>query len=347
MDKRNEPPSIRVGALPSKPAVKNSTPKKSCPQESTPFPDEEDKSSCFCFESDDDSTEKLRMKYTKRKLARGCLSNMSICIVLVGYTFLGVLIKILLSGAVIFLAIEGGALLYPKSSAPSVASVSTRLSGANATPWLDRLTEDSRLKTVENIWEITVSLNILYKENWTRLAAQEITRFQESIVKHISEQMSYHAAASNELRGHETKVEWTLAKAFLYSLTVLTTIGKSKTYLTFIMKPPKKLIYHILRPATGKFEILLQFTCIYLHKGILCSFTPFEVETSATLPQFYFVKKNLFPSLVHLILNSQTNAKDFSLAEDINRITSSLEIIQKPTLQKVKSQGFLKPFNNL
>lgn len=27
---------------------------------------------------------------------------------------------------------------------------------------------EARQRTVENIWDITVSLNILYKENWTR-----------------------------------------------------------------------------------------------------------------------------------------------------------------------------------
>lgn len=29
-------------------------------------------------------------------------------------------------------------------------------------------TIEARQKTVENIWDITVSLNILYRENWTR-----------------------------------------------------------------------------------------------------------------------------------------------------------------------------------
>lgn len=29
-------------------------------------PADEERSSCFCFESDDDSTEKIRLKYTKR-----------------------------------------------------------------------------------------------------------------------------------------------------------------------------------------------------------------------------------------------------------------------------------------
>lgn len=27
---------------------------------------------------------------------------------------------------------------------------------------------EARQRTVENIWDITVSLNILYRENWTR-----------------------------------------------------------------------------------------------------------------------------------------------------------------------------------
>lgn len=29
-------------------------------------------------------------------------------------------------------------------------------------------THEARQRTVENIWDITVSLNILYRENWTR-----------------------------------------------------------------------------------------------------------------------------------------------------------------------------------
>lgn len=35
-----------------------------------------------------------------------------------------------------------------------------------------------RLRTVDRLWSITEDLNILYKENWTRLAAQEVQLFQ-------------------------------------------------------------------------------------------------------------------------------------------------------------------------
>jgi len=37
---------------------------------------------------------------------------------------------------------------------------------------------------VDRLWSITEDLNILYKENWTRLAAQEVQLFQVSIHKH-------------------------------------------------------------------------------------------------------------------------------------------------------------------
>lgn len=35
-----------------------------------------------------------------------------------------------------------------------------------------------RSRTVNQLWSITEDLNILYKENWTRLAAQEVKQFQ-------------------------------------------------------------------------------------------------------------------------------------------------------------------------
>lgn len=34
---------------------------------------------------------------------------------------------------------------------------------------------------MDRLWSITEDLNILYKENWTRLAAQEVQHFQVSV----------------------------------------------------------------------------------------------------------------------------------------------------------------------
>lgn len=106
-----------------------------------------------------------------------------------------------------------------------------------------KVSHEARSRTVENIWEITVSLNILYRENWTRLAAQEISRFQDQLVKRITEDMiaSQNANSFAPTQKHdgvtERRVpdyEWNFAKAFLYSLTVLTTIGESTFFFTLL-----------------------------------------------------------------------------------------------------------------
>lgn len=93
------------------------------------------------------------------------LVNLGICSLLFGYTMLG---------SFVFLAIEGKASpLHQKTLASTNRqrdSLATRTTHDNIT--LSRTAESAALierqKTVENIWDITVSLNILYRENWTR-----------------------------------------------------------------------------------------------------------------------------------------------------------------------------------
>ncbi len=45
-----------------------------------------------------------------------------------------------------------------------------------------RDSEKLRKKTVDRLWRITEELNVLYKDNWTVLAAREIRNFQRELV---------------------------------------------------------------------------------------------------------------------------------------------------------------------
>ncbi|KAG6459924.1 potassium channel subfamily K member 18 [Manduca sexta] len=162
-------------------------------------------------------------KSKKKSLIAGCVTNLGIFVLLLAYTLLG---------AFIFLAIEGSAAkMHQKTLATTSYQVnepkSVSLSKLNGS--ITQASAELRSQTVESIWEITVSLNILYKENWTRLAAQEIARFQEKLVARVAADVSAQYGGARALESTPPLVvdeyEWNFAKAFLYSLTVLTTIG--------------------------------------------------------------------------------------------------------------------------
>ncbi|XP_025205924.1 TWiK family of potassium channels protein 7-like [Melanaphis sacchari] len=71
-----------------------------------------------------------------------------------------------------------------------------------------------RAQTVEKLWKITEDLNILYRDNWTRLAEEEILKFQDSLIRKYG--------GPNQV---DRRHRWNFASSFLYSLTLITTIG--------------------------------------------------------------------------------------------------------------------------
>lgn len=142
-------------------------------------------------------------------------SNIGICALLIGYTLLG---------SFIFLMIEGRSGTDPKVLSPD-KQLTLRNKINNKTQSVDwkQSSDEFRTRTVENIWEITAALNILYRENWTRLAGQEISRFQDELVQKLTEEILNSKGSSFE---KNYPMEWNFSRAFLYSLTILTTIGK-------------------------------------------------------------------------------------------------------------------------
>lgn len=99
-----------------------------------------------------------------------------------------------------------------------------------------------RARTVKKLWSITEDLNVLWKENWTRLAAREILEFQDNLVRSLRRTSSPYETVSPLLsRSRDHHVDkrlhnrrWTFSSSLLYSLTLITTIGQSSV-LTILL----------------------------------------------------------------------------------------------------------------
>lgn len=116
-----------------------------------------------------------------------------------------------------FLAIEGNV-----TEETAVAASKPNLSQAQET------SNELRSKTVERLWSITEDLNILYKENWTKLAAKELMDFQKVLIKSMRGGVSFE---SRVRFNHEGDYRWTFSNSFLYALTLITTIGEFLGYI--------------------------------------------------------------------------------------------------------------------
>ncbi|KAK9730570.1 Ion channel [Popillia japonica] len=119
-------------------------------------------------------------------------SNVGIIGLVVGYA---------IAGAFIFIYIEEG---YAKPSNLTI--------GYNMTLYRNR--------TAIHLWDLTISMNVFNKTNWTQTITNELLIYQLNVTKAVKEK-GYD--------GHEdNKKTWSISVAFLYSLTVITTIGKCR-----------------------------------------------------------------------------------------------------------------------
>lgn len=156
--------------------------------------------------------------------ASSVFTSLGICLLVLGYTLLG---------AFTFMALEGGLTTGVGSSTHThnggkAAGVGTVAGGG-------LLGEDIRSRTVEKLWSITEDLNILYKDNWTRLAAQEVLKFQDTLVRNLRGSAGGGAVMRSGpgANGGGSAVfysahhhRWSFSSSFLYSLTLITTIGE-------------------------------------------------------------------------------------------------------------------------
>lgn len=87
-------------------------------------------------------------------------------------------VSLLFIGSIIFLTIEGGSVYQYQQILATTANTDRRSANHSVSSSLTDKNDKARAKTVENIWEITYSLNILYRDNWTRY----VTRMDHDIV---------------------------------------------------------------------------------------------------------------------------------------------------------------------
>ncbi|KAF7267424.1 hypothetical protein GWI33_019345 [Rhynchophorus ferrugineus] len=140
------------------------------------------------------------------------VATLGICCLVLGYTIIG---------AFTFMALEGD--LYQDTAV--AASKANPHSDNNAINVL-------RAETVSRLWSITEDLNILYKENWTKLAAEEVLVFQDALFKALKNSESgYSANAGTASYYQQNSHKWSFSSSFLYSLTLITTIAGLKLQL--------------------------------------------------------------------------------------------------------------------
>ncbi|KAH8306602.1 hypothetical protein KR018_009561 [Drosophila ironensis] len=130
----------------------------------------------------------------------------------------GVLLLVLLytaMGSIVFVTLEG--------ELEDGSALETAVAASKPYPRTELANAEIRSRTVDRLWSITEDLNILYKENWTRLAAQEVQLFQDTLLRAVRQSKVYPAGG---IQMNAPTHKWTYASAFLYSLTLITTIGE-------------------------------------------------------------------------------------------------------------------------
>uniref|UniRef100_A0A8D8DL49 TWiK family of potassium channels protein 7 n=2 Tax=Culex pipiens TaxID=7175 RepID=A0A8D8DL49_CULPI len=163
----------------------------------------------LCFSTTSSKADKNEVAVTlcgcRRAPTSQCFSAIGVLLLVLAYTAVG---------SVLFMTLEG--------DTDDGDMIESSVAASKPYPRHDVVSSELRLKTVDRLWSITEDLNILYKENWTRLAAQEVQHFQDTILRAVRASRSQQVT---NVQSNAKPYKWTYASAFLYSLTLITTIG--------------------------------------------------------------------------------------------------------------------------
>ena len=123
--------------------------------------------------------------------------------------------------------------------------------------------EKARSETVAKLWRVTEQMNILYPDNWTRIASEEILWFQDQLTKALMLELTMAKKNQKHQQKHKTQSrtqasqqyfydhmqrptsqgpfikqpgEWTFGRGFLYSVSLLTTVGKCNIKILFFSR---------------------------------------------------------------------------------------------------------------
>ncbi|GJQ88767.1 hypothetical protein Trydic_g14246, partial [Trypoxylus dichotomus] len=77
-----------------------------------------------------------------------------------------------------------------------------------------------RNRTAIHLWNLTVTMNIFNQTNWKEIITKELELYQRNVILAVKEK-GYDGT------DHSTKT-WSISVAFLYSLTVITTIVRRR-----------------------------------------------------------------------------------------------------------------------
>ena len=90
--------------------------------------------------------------------------------------------------------------------------------------------------TVARVWNITENTNVLYKKKWFALVNEEMSQFQKQLIQAVKQGFDGHLDDPPDPTHKETKLAsstspispggWSIPESFLYSLTLITTIGE-------------------------------------------------------------------------------------------------------------------------